>query len=63
VILDFNEPPVQNMERTLFLHTSGYYKILREQKGYADRKTLKTFRKPNRFPEFSKEMYELLPSE
>ena len=63
VLLDFNEPPVQDMERTLFLHTSGYYKILREQKGYADRKTLKTFRKPNRFPEFSKEMYGLLPLE
>lgn len=61
VLLHFDKPELQNTCRTAFLHTSGYYKILREQKGPADKKNLKTFRKPNRFPEFSKEMYNLLP--
>jgi hypothetical protein len=59
--IDFDKPALKNTKRTLFLHTSGYYKILREQKGPADKKALKTFRKPNRFPEFSKETYDLLP--
>jgi hypothetical protein len=61
VLLDFKEPARQHTGRTIFLHTSGYYKILREQSGPSDKKTLKTFRKPNRFPQFSKEMYDLLP--
>jgi hypothetical protein len=60
VVLDFNEPPLQNSVRSVFLHTSGYYKILRDQTGPADKQALKTFKKPNRFPEFSKEMYNLL---
>jgi hypothetical protein len=60
VILDFNKPSMQNSCRSVFLHTSGYYKILRDQTGPADKQALKTFRKPNRFPEFSKETYNLL---
>lgn len=61
VLIDFKMPHQESEARTLFLHTSGFYKILREQSGPADRKKLKTFRKPNRFPSFSREMYELLP--
>ena len=60
VMLDFNEPSIQNSSRSVFLHTSGYYKILRDQTGPPDKQALKTFRKPNRFPEFSKETYNLL---
>jgi hypothetical protein len=60
VMLDFNGPSIQNSCRSVFLHTSGYYKILRDQTGPADKQALKTFRKPNRFPEFSKETYNLL---
>lgn len=60
VMLDFDEPSQQNTGRSVFLHTSGYYKILRDQTGPADKQALKTFRKPNRFPEFSKETYNLL---
>lgn len=46
--------------QSVFLHSSGYYKILRDQEGPANMKTLRTFRKPGRFPEFSREVYELL---
>ena len=60
LMLDFNNPSLQNFSRSVFLHTSGYYKILRDQTGPADKQALKTFRKPNRFPEFSKETYNLL---
>jgi hypothetical protein len=60
VLLSFNEPEKIKTARTLFLKTSGYYKILRDQTGSADKKTLKSFRKPNRFPEFSKETYEMI---
>jgi hypothetical protein len=60
LILDFNSPSMLNSSRSVFLHTSGYYKILRDQTGPADKQALKTFRKPNRFPEFSKETYNLL---
>jgi hypothetical protein len=60
LMLDFNKPSMQNSSRSVFLHTSGYYKILRDQTGPADKQALKTFKKPNRFPEFSKETYNLL---
>jgi hypothetical protein len=59
--LVFDIPTDKAAGRTVFLHSRGYYKILREQTGKADLKALKSFKKPNRFPEFSKEMYELLP--
>jgi hypothetical protein len=60
VLLSFNEPRKNNNERTLFLNTRGYYKILRDQSGSADRKALKTFRKPNRFPKYSEETYDMV---
>jgi hypothetical protein len=60
VILNFKEPPMQNTARSVFLHTSGYYKILREQKGPADIQALKTFKRPDRFPAFSRELYNLM---
>jgi hypothetical protein len=60
VTLNFKEPAMQNTARSVFLHTSGYYKILREQKGPADIQALKTFKKPNRFPAFSRELYNLM---
>jgi hypothetical protein len=59
-LLTFYHQPYWDMKKSVFLHTSGYYKILREQKGPAKRKELLTFRNPNRFPQFSKEMYDLL---
>lgn len=61
VMLNFNAPIKQKTERTLFLHTRGHYKILRDVSGRPDKKTLKTFRRPNRFPEFSIEKYNQKP--
>jgi hypothetical protein len=60
--LIFDAPAEPSSGRTVFLHSRGYYKILREQSGKPDIKALKTFKKPNRFPEFSREMYDLLPA-
>jgi len=59
-LLEFENTGLQGPERSVFLHSSGFYKILRDQEGYADRKTLKTFKNPNRFPVFSKETYNQL---
>ena len=51
-------PEFSDVSRTVILHSKGYYKIIREQKGRADLKTLKTFRDPGRMAQYSKEMYE-----
>jgi hypothetical protein len=59
-LLTFDVPELRDTGRTVFLHTRGYYKILMDQSGEPDKKTLRTFRKPNRLPEFSKEMYDSL---
>jgi hypothetical protein len=58
VSLTFAEPLQQSSDRSVFLHTSGFYKIIRDQRGPANVKALKTFKRPNRFPRFSREMYE-----
>jgi hypothetical protein len=60
--LTFDASVQQENDRSVFLHTRGYYKILREQTGKADKKKLKTFRKPNSVPAFSKETFDLLPA-
>ncbi len=50
----------QSNNRSVFLHTRGYYKILSGQKGKADIKKLKTFRRRNSIPAFSKETFDKL---
>ena len=60
-VLTFDKPLQGESTRSVFLHTRGYYKILREQTGKAEKKKLRTFRKPNRVPAFSKETFDLLP--
>jgi hypothetical protein len=62
-VLTFDKPFQGESTRSVFLHTRGYYKILREQTGKAEKKKLRTFRKPNRVPAFSKETFDLLPGE
>ena len=62
-VLTFDKPLQGESTRSVFLHTRGYYKILREQTGKAEKKKLRTFRKPNRVPAFSKETFDLLPGE
>lgn len=57
-ILVFDCPELKNDCRSVFLHSRGYYKVLRDQTGPPDKKTLRTFRQPGRIPLFSREMYD-----
>ena len=57
-LLVFHNPELKNDSRSVFLHTRGYYKVVRDQTGPADKKTLKSFRKAGMIPAFSKEMYD-----
>lgn len=59
-ILTFNVPEQKTGKRTVYLHTRGYYKILRDQTGPPDKKRLKTFRKPGSVPAYSKEVFDSL---
>ena len=59
-LLTFEMPVKKNETRSVILHSRGYYKIIREQSGEPDKKTLRTFRKPGRVPEFSREMFDSL---
>lgn len=57
-LVSFEVPKFTDESRTIILHSKGYYKILRDQKGRADWKTLKTFREPGRMQQFSKELFD-----
>jgi len=57
-ILVFDCPELKNDCRSVFLHSRGYYKVLRDQTGPPDKKTLRSFRQPGRIPLFSREMYD-----
>ena len=57
VTLTFSNPEMKDKARSVFLHTRGYYKILREQSGRPDRKTLRTFKNPGSIPAFSRETF------
>jgi hypothetical protein len=59
-LLTFDAGIQQGRNRSVFLHTRGYYKILSEQTGKPDIKKLRTFRKRNSIPAFSKETYDKL---
>ena len=56
--LVFPVPEFTDESRTVILESKGYYKILREQKGWPKIKELRTFRNPGRMPLFSKELYD-----
>ncbi|MDT8400769.1 MAG: hypothetical protein RQ743_03665 [Bacteroidales bacterium] len=56
-VLEFVNPEMKGECRSAFLHTRGYYKIVRELSGPPDKKTLRAFRKPGMIPSFSKEAY------
>jgi hypothetical protein len=58
--LIFEVPQQKEPVRNVFLHSRGHYRILREQSGIPDIKILKTFRRPGRVPEFSKETFDKL---
>lgn len=57
-MLRFPVPELTNESRTIILHSKGYYKVIRDYTGIADRKTLRSFREKGRMPIFSKELYE-----
>jgi hypothetical protein len=58
--LTYNVPTQKEPVRSVFLHSRGHYRIIREQSGKPDIKALKTFRKAGRVPEFSKETFDKL---
>ena len=53
-LLTYTLPEWSEDARTLILHTRGYYHIQRKQTGKPDRQFLRSFRKPGRFPTFSR---------
>jgi hypothetical protein len=57
VLLTFEKPANSDLSRTFLLHTSGYYKILRDQQGKPQMQILSEFRVPGRFPGYSKELF------
>jgi hypothetical protein len=59
-LLSFNIPELSENHRTVLLHSKGHYYIMRDQQGKPDRQLLRTFRKPGRFPAYSREMFDQL---
>ncbi|MGV3503263.1 MAG: hypothetical protein ACO1O1_06110 [Adhaeribacter sp.] len=49
--------------QSLFLHTRGYYEHVREYEGLPDLLTLRSFEKPGRFMQFSRERHQQLSRE
>jgi hypothetical protein len=54
--MTFSAPNATSANRTVFLQSKGYYEILRNPSGIADRQYLEEFRKPGRFNKFSLEL-------
>ncbi|MBL7791128.1 MAG: hypothetical protein JNK77_02305 [Saprospiraceae bacterium] len=50
-------PPDNDFSQSYFLHAKGYYQPVRDYKGPADVKTLKQFKNPGHFSEFSKQEF------
>jgi hypothetical protein len=59
-LLTFDIPELSEQQRTIILHTKGYYRILKDQHGKADKKLLKSFRNPGRMPAYSLEIFHKL---
>jgi hypothetical protein len=51
-VLTFNLPPATAPNRTVILHSKGWYQILQAPKGKPDLEYLKAFRNPGRFNQF-----------
>ena len=62
-LLTFDIPELTAKQRTIILHTKGYYRILKDQHGRPDKKLLKTFRNPGRMPAYSLEIFNKLQVE
>lgn len=62
VEMTFKVPESYGMERSLFLHSKGHYRILREQSGSPDIETLRSLNTENGLPRYSIELIkELFP--
>ncbi len=58
-ILKFPAPPKRaDYQRSVFLHSSGYYEVLRTPTGKPDVAFLSKFRQPGRLAEYSRELFE-----
>jgi len=55
--ISFTLPEQTTGERSLFLHSKGWYQIMIDPKGKPDRKYLMTFREPGRFNQFVAEKF------
>lgn len=51
-IVDFNLPQKTGEQQTIYLHSKGWYEILRNPSGKPDREYLEAFKEPGRFNEF-----------
>ena len=51
-IVSFKIPKKLNESQSIFLHSKGWYQILRDPSGTPDRDYLETFRQPGRFNQF-----------
>ncbi len=56
VEMNFKVPPPGGMQRSVFLHSKGYYKIIRDQTGKTDMKTLRSLKNDSGLPQFSIEL-------
>jgi hypothetical protein len=54
--LSFIAPEKKTAERTVILHSKGYYQIIHESKGFPQIRKLKKIRKPGQFLEYSREL-------
>jgi hypothetical protein len=50
-------PPVKNQQQTVFLHTRGYYELIRDFKGVPEITELNKFKVPGYFSDFSRIKY------
>ena len=56
--LRFATPPQnENLTRTVFLHSKGYYEMLRQFQGESDLTKLNSFREPLAFPRFGLDLF------
>jgi hypothetical protein len=57
LVVFLDSPDRDNMTKSVFLHTKGYYEHVRNYPGPPDKKQLQTFLVPGRFSKFSLEKY------
>ena len=56
VEMNFKVPEAEGMQRSVFLHSKGHYKILRDQTGKMDKSYLKSMDRESGLSEFSLEL-------